>query len=207
MGGFARLYLDILKGDFNAIYYYTEKQNQGGLSYSRYFNNVIEWHGEVLFYQNPHSSFSIADKSAKFYTDALTGLRYDISDTTSLSLEYLYRQENPEKYPSSLIDQSRLWLGQLGTESTGHALTPMRHYIILNFMSVNIKDIFDVAFNVITNPFDNEYLFSLRTDIKVDKASKLSLAGMYKIGDSTSFYGNFLPFDYQLRIEYYIALF
>ncbi|MDH4199563.1 MAG: hypothetical protein OEV66_04200 [Spirochaetia bacterium] len=207
MGGFARLYLDFFKGDFNIIYYYTEKQQQGGFSYSRYFLNSLEWHGEILFYEKPHSSFVVADKNAPFYADALTGLRYDVSDTTSLTLEYLYRQENPESYPAGLVDQSRLWLGQLGTESTGHALTPMRHYIIASFMSVNIKDIFDVAFNVISNPFDNEYLLSLRTDIKLDKASKLSLAGTYKIGDSTSFYGNFLPFDYQLRAEYYIALF
>lgn len=205
-GEFARLYLDIFKGDFNAIYYYTEKQNQEGISYSRYFLNRLEWHGEILFYEKPHSDIIVAEPDRKFYVDALTGFRFDIGDYTTLTLEYLYRQENLQNYPDLAIDQKKLWLSQLSSNSNNQAATPMRHYFVASLLAVNIKDIFDVALNVVTNPFDQEYLFSLRTDYKVDKSSKISLAGLYKYGSSTSFYGNYFPFDYQVRLEYYIAL-
>lgn len=207
MGGFVRLYLGLLKGDFNAIYYYTEKQNQFGFSYSRYFFNRLEWHGEVLFYEKPHSDFNVADSGVTFYTDALSGFRFDINDYFNISLEYLYRQENPRNYPGKLADQQRLWYGQLGADSNGSTLNPMRNYLILSFLGVNIKDVWDFAVNIIGNPFDNEYLFSLRVDYKTDRSAKISLAGLFKVADSTSFYGNFMPFDYQIRTEFYIALF
>ena len=205
-GGFIRLYLDIFKGDFNVVYYYTEKQRQEGVSYSRYFLDRLEWHGEILFYNYPHSDFIVADSNANVYIDAMTGFRLDIGDYVTLSLEYLYRQENPRNYPDSAADQKLLWLGQLAADSNSQASTPMRNYIVVSLLAINLKDVLDLAFNVITNPFDQEYLFSFRADYKVDKSSKISLAGLYKIGDSTSFYGNFFPFDYQARLEFNIAL-
>jgi hypothetical protein len=205
-GGFARLYLNLFKGDFNLMYYYTEKQHQGGFSYSRYFLNAVEWHGEILFYEKPHSQFGLPDNTVDFYTDALTGFRLDMGSDLSFVLEYLYRQDSPRNYPSNFADQQRIWLGLLGTDSNSHALTPMRNYLILTMMLTEIKDILDVSFNIVANPFDEEALFTLRTDFKVDKASKLSFAGVFKTGSGSTFYGSYLPFDYQVRVEYYIAL-
>jgi len=205
-GGLVRLYLDIFKGDFNAVYYYTEKQPQWGFSYSRYFLDRLEGHGEVLFYQRPHSGFLLGEPGQTTYADALAGFRIDIGEYTTFTMEYLYRQENPANYPDALPDQKRLWLGQLDVSSNNQATTPMRNYLVMSLLAVNLKDVFDVAFNVITNPFDNEYLFSLRTDYKPDRSAKISLAGLYKMGGANSFYGNYFPFDYQARVEFYIAL-
>ena len=206
-GGFVRLYLDVFKGDFNAVYYYLEKQHQEGVSYSKYFLDRLEWHGEILFYEKPRSDFAITPTDLGLYVDALSGFRIDIGDSSTIGIEYLYRQENPQNYPEDSLDQRKLWLGQLTPDSNGQASTPMRHYIVFSMMSMNIKDTLDIAFNVITNPFDQEYLYSLRTDYKVDKSAKISLAGLLKSGSSTNtFYGNFFPFDYQIRMEFFIAL-
>jgi hypothetical protein len=205
-GAMARLYLDFFKGDFNAVYYYTEKQHQEGISYSRYFMDRLEWHGEILFYEKPRSDLTVIEPERNFFVDALTGFRLDIGDDITLALEYLYRQENRQNYPDAAIDQRKLWLSQLSSDSGAQSSTPMRHYLVVSLMAVNLKDLFDVTLNVITNPFDQEYLFSLRTDYKVDKSSKISLAGLVKYGADNTFYGNFFPFDYQVRVEFYIAL-
>ncbi|MDH5721572.1 MAG: hypothetical protein OEZ13_13275 [Spirochaetia bacterium] len=204
-GAFLRLYLNLYKGDFNLIYYYLNRQNQGGISYATYLKKYLELHGETIFYEKSRYQFTAEQPKKNIFFDALIGSRIEYSDYTGFIIEYIWRDERPRSIPQNMNEKLTLFSALLNESRAADFLTPLRDYLVLSFYIREIKDLYSLTLNAIYGLRDNETFSSLRFDIKSGDTAMLSLTAAAALGDSGSFYGGMIPFDYKLSCEALIS--
>ena len=203
-GGYTRFYMNLLKGDFNIIYYYLNQQSQPGISYAKYLNNYIELHAETILYEKQRHQFQ-PDAKKTFYADMLLGSRIEYSDYAGFTAEYIRRDEKPESLPKEAPQKMSLISALLNESRTADFLTPLRDYLVFSLYSREINDLYSITLNTIYGIYHKEVFSSLRFDIKSGDTAMFSVTAGAAAGSSESFYGGMIPFDYKLTCELLIS--
>ncbi len=203
MGGFVRMYANFMRGDLNVIGYYLDRRRQGGVSYGRYLHEALELHGEFAVYESVTGENRHLVKSKELYTDYLAGARIDFSAETGMVLEYLHRDDRPEKKPDTVSNLQYYRIAILNLEDDRGMQLPLSDYALGSIHSLDLADRFDLYFNATYGIAHDEWMLALRGSASVSDYLRLSLFGSLPVGPDDSHYGSVIPFEYSAGVEVY----
>ncbi len=203
MGYAFHWYGNFLKGDLNLMAYYIDEQPQLGLSYAKPLGEILEVHGEALYYERSHRTMTNTNN----YWNALVGFRLEPTSDIGMTVEYLHQGDRLEEMPQSNSERISFYSSRLFPSMIkGNALFPFMDELAVSVYWRNIKDVLDLTFNSIMALKVTEASFTLRLDYRIGQNSRVSLIGNTFSGPSDGFYRLTSPFLWRVNAELYIGI-